>query len=59
VQVTISPYLREMTPAKLEAYKRAGADQVILFAMARDAAAARGTLAKLAEQYLPLARKLA
>ncbi|HTO53015.1 MAG TPA: LLM class F420-dependent oxidoreductase [Myxococcota bacterium] len=59
VQVTISPYLLEMTPAKLEAYKRAGADQVILFAMARDAAAARSTLTKLAEQYLPLARKLA
>jgi probable F420-dependent oxidoreductase len=58
VQVTVSPYLREMTPAKLEAYRRAGADQVILFAFARDADGARSTLAKLAEQYLPVARKL-
>ncbi|HTO70845.1 MAG TPA: LLM class F420-dependent oxidoreductase [Myxococcota bacterium] len=59
VQITISPYLREMTPAKLEAYRRAGAQQVILFAFARDAAGARTTLAKLAEQYLPVARRLA
>ena len=58
VQITISPYLKEMTPAKLEAYKRAGADQVILFAMARDADGARARLTQLAEQYLPLARKL-
>jgi probable F420-dependent oxidoreductase len=58
VQVTISPYLKEMSPAKLEAYKRAGADQVILFAMARDAAGARARLGQLAEEYLPLARKL-
>ena len=58
VQVTISPYLKEMSPAKLEAYKRAGADQVILFAMARDAAGARARLAQIADEYLPLARKL-
>jgi probable F420-dependent oxidoreductase len=58
VQVTISPYLKEMSAAKLEAYKRAGADQVILFAMARDAAGARARLHQLAEEYLPLARKL-
>ena len=59
VLVTVSPYLREMTPQKLEAYRRAGAQQLILFAFARDAAGARSTLAKLAEQYLPTARKLA
>jgi probable F420-dependent oxidoreductase len=58
VQITISPYLKEMSAAKLEAYKRAGADQVILFAMARDAAGARARLGQLAEEYLPLARKL-
>ena len=48
-----------MTPAKLEAYRRAGADQVILIAMARDRAAIEATLEKLAEQYLPVARRLA
>jgi len=58
VQITVSPYLRQMSPAKLEAYRRAGADQVILFAFARDAAGARTTLAKLADDYLPAARKL-
>jgi len=58
VQITVSPYLREMNAKKLEAYRRAGADQVILFAFARDAAGARFTLAKLAEDYLPTARKL-
>ncbi|HKC51834.1 MAG TPA: LLM class F420-dependent oxidoreductase [Myxococcota bacterium] len=58
VQITVSPYLREMSPKKLEAYHRAGADQVILFAFARDAAGARFTLAKLAEDYLPTAHKL-
>jgi probable F420-dependent oxidoreductase len=58
VQITVSPYLREMSPAKLDAYRRAGADQVILFAFARDAAGARTTLAKLADEYLPAARKL-
>jgi alkanesulfonate monooxygenase SsuD/methylene tetrahydromethanopterin reductase-like flavin-dependent oxidoreductase (luciferase family) len=59
VLVTVSPYLREMKPEKLEAYRRAGAQQVILFAFARDAAAARSTLARLAEEYLPVARRLA
>jgi probable F420-dependent oxidoreductase len=58
VQITVSPYLREMTPKKLEAYRRAGADQVILFAFARDAAGARARLAQLGEEYLPTARKL-
>ncbi len=58
VQITVSPYLRQMSPAKLEAYRRAGADQVILLAFARDAAGARTTLAKLADDYLPTARKL-
>ena len=58
VLVTVSPYLREMSPQKLEAYHRAGAQQVILFAFARDAAGARATLAKLGEEYLPVARKL-
>jgi alkanesulfonate monooxygenase SsuD/methylene tetrahydromethanopterin reductase-like flavin-dependent oxidoreductase (luciferase family) len=57
--VSVSPYLREVTPAKLEGYRRAGADQVILIAMARDRAAISATLEKLAEQYLPVARKLA
>jgi probable F420-dependent oxidoreductase len=58
VRITVSPYLREMNPKKLEAYRRAGADQVILFAFARNADGARATLAKLAEEYLPAARKL-
>jgi probable F420-dependent oxidoreductase len=58
VQISVSPYLREMTPDKLEAYRRAGADQVILFALGRDAAKAREALEKLGEQYLPVARKL-
>ena len=58
VLITVSPYLREMTPKKLEAYHAAGAQQLILFAFARDAAGARATLAKLGEQYLPVARTL-
>jgi probable F420-dependent oxidoreductase len=58
VQITVSTYLREMTPKKLEAYRRAGADQVILFAFARDADGARATLSKLADEYLAAARKL-
>jgi len=57
--ISVSPYLREVTPAKLEAYRRAGVDQVILIAMARDRAGISATLEKLAEQYLPAARKLA
>jgi probable F420-dependent oxidoreductase len=57
--ISVSPYLLEVTPAKLEAYRRAGADQVILIAMARDRAAISATLEKLAEQYLPTARRLA
>jgi probable F420-dependent oxidoreductase len=58
VSISVSPYLRAMEPKKLEAYRRAGADQVILFAFARDAAGARETLERLAGEYLPLARKL-
>jgi len=59
VLISVSPYLREVTPQKLEAYRRAGAGQVILIAMARDRAAITATLEKLAEQYLPVARRLA
>ena len=58
VQITVSPYLRSRTP-DLEAYKRAGADQVILLAFAANADGARSAIAKLAEEFLPLARKLA
>jgi probable F420-dependent oxidoreductase len=59
VRISVSPYLLEVTPQKLEAYRRAGADQVILIAMARDRAAITATLEKLAERYLPVARRLA
>jgi hypothetical protein len=38
VQISVSPYTQEMNPARLEAYRRAGADQVILIALARDRA---------------------
>ena len=56
--ISVSPYLREMTPAKLEAYRRAGADQVILIALARDRAAMISALEKLADGYLQTARRL-
>ena len=59
LSISVSPYLREMTPAKLEAYRRAGADQVILIAFARDRAAIASALGRLAQDYLPLARRLA
>ena len=58
VEITVSPYLRTRTP-DLEAYKRAGADQVILLAFAANADGAKSAVAKLAEDFLPLARKLA
>jgi probable F420-dependent oxidoreductase len=58
VQIHISPYLRQMTPQKLEAFFRAGVQQVILIALGRDVAAVRSTLEKLAADYLPIARKL-
>jgi probable F420-dependent oxidoreductase len=58
LSISVSPYLREMTPAKLEAYRRAGADQVILIAFARDRAAIASALGRLAQDYLPLARRL-
>lgn len=57
--ISVSPYLREMTPAKLEAYRRAGADQVILVAFARDRAGIAPALGRLAQDYLPLSRRLA
>jgi alkanesulfonate monooxygenase SsuD/methylene tetrahydromethanopterin reductase-like flavin-dependent oxidoreductase (luciferase family) len=57
--ISVSPYLREMSPAKLEAYRRAGADQVILIAFARDREAIAAALGKLADGYLPTARRLA
>ncbi|MBM4337676.1 MAG: LLM class F420-dependent oxidoreductase [Deltaproteobacteria bacterium] len=57
--ISVSPYLRAMTPAKLEAYRRAGADQVILIAFARDRAAISSALGRLAQEYLPLSRRLA
>ncbi len=56
--ISVSPYLREMNPAKLEAYRRAGADQVILVAFARDRDAIASALGELAETYLPTARRL-
>jgi len=59
VLVSVSPYLREMSPAKLEAYRRAGADQVILIAFARDRAAIGPAVEKLAGEYLAAARRLA
>jgi probable F420-dependent oxidoreductase len=59
VQISVSPYTRVMNPARLEAYRRAGADQVILIALARDRAAIASTLEKLAAEYLEPARKLA
>ncbi len=56
--VSVSPYLRETSPAQLGAYRRAGADQIILLALARDAAGTRPTLERLANEYLDAARKL-
>ncbi|MGH7289963.1 MAG: LLM class flavin-dependent oxidoreductase, partial [Myxococcota bacterium] len=59
VQISVAPYTREMSPARLEAYRRAGADQLILIALARDRAGITSTLEKLAGEYLEAARKLA
>ena len=59
IRVSVSPYTREMNPARLEAYRRAGADQVILIALARDRAAISSSLEKLAGAYLEPARRLA
>jgi probable F420-dependent oxidoreductase len=59
IQISVSPYTREMSPKKLEAYRRAGADQVILIALARDRAAISSTLEKLAGEYLEPAQRLA
>jgi probable F420-dependent oxidoreductase len=56
--ISVSPYLREMSPAKLEAYRRAGADQVILIGFARNREAIAHALEKLAETYLSTARRL-
>jgi probable F420-dependent oxidoreductase len=59
VQISVSPYNHEVTPAKLEAYRRAGADQVILLTFARDRAALGALLEKVANDYLDAARRLA
>jgi probable F420-dependent oxidoreductase len=59
IQISVAPYTREMNPGKLEAYHRAGADQVILIALARDRASIADTLAKLAGDYLEPAGRLA
>jgi probable F420-dependent oxidoreductase len=59
VQISVSPYNHEVTPAKLEAYRRAGADQVILLTFARDRAALGAVLEKVANDYLDAARRLA
>jgi probable F420-dependent oxidoreductase len=58
VQISVSPYNLEMTPAKLEAYHRAGADQVILLTFARDLAQMKPTLERFANDYLGIARRL-
>jgi probable F420-dependent oxidoreductase len=58
VQLSVSPYLRATTPGDLAAYAEGGADQVILTAFARDAAALRARLAELAETLLPEAERL-
>jgi hypothetical protein len=57
--ISVSPYTHEMTPAKLEAYRRAGADQVILLALARDVAQMKPALERIANDYLASARRLA
>ncbi len=54
----MSPYLRPTTEQDLAAYAEAGADQVILTAFARDAAALRAQLERLAETLLPGAQRL-
>jgi alkanesulfonate monooxygenase SsuD/methylene tetrahydromethanopterin reductase-like flavin-dependent oxidoreductase (luciferase family) len=59
VLVSVSPYMREISPAKLEAYRRAGADQVILLALARDVAQMKPALERIANDYLDTARRLA
>lgn len=59
VLISVSPYLREMNPAKLEAYRRAGADQLILIGLARDTASIAPTIGKLADGYIDAARRLA
>jgi probable F420-dependent oxidoreductase len=48
VQVSVSPYLRPVDRAGLEAYRTAGADQVILTAFAPDVASLRRSLEGLA-----------
>jgi probable F420-dependent oxidoreductase len=59
VTISVSPYLREASPAMLEAYRRAGADQVILIAFARERAAIAPALEKLADGWLQAAHRLA
>jgi probable F420-dependent oxidoreductase len=59
VLISVSPYTHEMSPAKLEAYRRAGADQIILLALARDVAQMKPTLERIASDYLDTARRLA
>lgn len=52
VEISVSPYLKGLDRAKLEAYGEAGADQVIVIANARDVDTLRSTVEGLAESLL-------
>jgi probable F420-dependent oxidoreductase len=58
LQVSVSPYLGGCDLDALKAYRDAGADQVILFAFARDPDGLRATLEGMAESLVEPAREL-
>ena len=58
IQVIVSPYLRPFDGEQLKRFAEAGADQVVLLALARDRAAIPETLDRLEQEYLTPARTL-
>jgi alkanesulfonate monooxygenase SsuD/methylene tetrahydromethanopterin reductase-like flavin-dependent oxidoreductase (luciferase family) len=58
VTFVVSPYLRPVEPAALSAYADAGADQVVLPALAFDPARVRETIARLGADWVAAAHAL-
>ena len=58
VKVSVCPYLRPVTLESVEAYRDAGVDQLIVFAMAADVDELRSVLDSLAESVVAPARSL-
>lgn len=58
LEISVSPYLQGCDLDALKAYRDAGADQVIVFAFARDPDGLRATLEGLAEALVEPAREL-